>query len=257
MQIRSPRRAENDPANEAVSNLFIAGIECNLNAFADAFPVEFYLTLPVLGKEGLAVFKALGIRELKSTWQNSFCSGHSLYISDKDFTPEGVRRIIQTLRDFAEKEGIPVEQPEEVSVPARPAPQSQSQPLRHAANTRSTLLTVLRDILPADIANAVAREISDSARRQLNGETHQFKVKREGLATLVVEKFSGGRGFRAIPTNPLATKFNIVDDAGNYAGYLIKITPLPPFEVEVFQVKQVGGRWASKEVFRQSFNPKS
>lgn len=247
-----------------MSNLFVAGINIEgLSPFADAFPYEYYVILPILEKEGLAVLKALRILDIRPTWERSVKNGHSLYIADKDFTPEGVRKIIQALLVFAEGRGIPVEQPEEVSVPVQTASAPQLSPAmqrrvpEERKRTSSTLLTILRNILPVDIANSIAREISDRARRQLNGETHQFKAKREALATMVVEKFSQGRGFRAVATNPLATKFHIIDGAGNYAGYSMNITPLPPFEVEVFKIWQIDGRWVNKQVFCQSFNPQS
>jgi hypothetical protein len=259
--MKSPRKSrESDPATEAMGNLFVAGIDVDgLNPFADAFPAEHYGILPILEREGLSVFKALGIRALHSTWQNSVRDGHVLYIADKDFTSAGVRKIIQALRDSAEQQGILMEPAQAVSVQPAPLPTPSSNHKRRTPDTetRSELLQILRDLLPAGIANSIAREISDAAYAELERETVQFRTKREALAAFIIRRNFPGKNFRAVAENPQATKFNIMNANGQYTGYSIEMSALPPFDVEIWKIWQVNGRWTGKEVYRETFQPRT
>lgn len=257
MSLNSPRRRTPDPANEAMGNLFVAGIDTErLAPFEEAFGYEYYVTLPVL-EEGMDVFRALGIRELKPTWERTVRSGHSLYIADQDFNPAGARRILQKLREIAERSGISVEPQtrpsmSEATLLTRPEGAILERPVVQGRTAvRSKLLEILRDFFPDHIANTIAYNLSDTAIKQLVHERYAYQQKREWLATKLVEKYWKGK-CRAVAIDPLATKFNVVDGNGEYMGFSIKISALPPFEVQLFKVQQIGRRFITEEVFRKT-----
>lgn len=262
----SPRRRTPDPATEAMGNLFVAGIDTErLAPFEEAFGYEYCVTLPIL-EEGMDVFRALGIRELKPTWQRTVRSGHSLYIADQDFNPAGARRILQTLREIAERSGISVRpslseagrspasmrpQGTTLKIPESSGPTLERPVVQRQTAVRSRFLGLLRDFFPDHFANAIAYNLSDAAVKQLVHETYALQPKREWLAAKLVKKYWKEK-CRAVAIDPRATKFNVVDSDGSYAGFSIKISALPPFKVQLFKVQQIGRRFITEEVFRKT-----
>lgn len=251
MSMRKPISRDLDPANEAFANLFVAGVDVEpLRPFADAFSYNYCTALPVLEK-GLPVLRALGVRALHPTWNQTALNSHRLFISDKDFTAKGVSRIIQELRELAAQKSILVEQPKRAPIQPSPKP-SRRAIAKPRAQTHSRVLMLLRSIFPADIANSIAREISGTAHRQLTEEMTAFRPTRQALATWILRQFS--QDLHAIAVDVLSTQFNVVDGDGKYVGWSLSISPSPPFEVRVLQMRQIGGRWATKELSRHVYN---
>lgn len=199
----------------------VDGIDVDgLEPFIHSFPNDYYAILPVL-EESLPILHALGLRELCASWTSSARQGHCLFIADSDFTPGGVRTLMERLKDEAEREGTLV---------------------KHSSN---------------GVHEKLSEKVRARLRAELLPETDTWQPKREALAAWLIQRFWPGRDFRAQAVNSHGSKFNVMNANGTYAAYSIDISSQAPFKVRILKMEKVNGRWVSKEVLRQTFNPRT
>lgn len=132
-------------------------------------------------------------------------------------------------------------------------------PPRVRERMRSQLLGALRlldPILPPHTANDVARKFSLKAAIQLDEETEAAQGQRDRIAAwylaragrLLTRNNLPVQNLTARPTDSLHTKFNVFDHRGEYIGYSLKISPLPPFRLTLMRSEKIEGRWKTTVV---------
>jgi len=117
-------------------------------------------------------------------------------------------------------------------------------------------LRLLDPIIPPHAANGMARKLSSTAFMQLEEETEAAMEQRDKIAAWFVAragrflgKGSAQQNLTARPTDSLHTKFNIFKNDGEYSGYSLKISPLPPFRLTLMRSEKTGDQWKTTVVF--------
>ncbi|MBI2638561.1 hypothetical protein HYW83_03155 [Candidatus Peregrinibacteria bacterium] len=130
---------------------------------------------------------------------------------------------------------------ESFAAPDAPAPDTQ----RHF---NSRLLAALRLVIPPHAANSFAASLSSTAERQLQQEALAAQSNRNAIAAWFAQKRLG-TGATTRPTDESCTKFNFFRPDGEYSGYSLRISPLPPFLMTYIRATKTGDQWETKTLF--------
>lgn len=120
-----------------------------------------------------------------------------------------------------------------------------------------TLLKRLKDEAENGVQEKLSEQVRAKLRAELMPETDPWRAKRETFAAWLIQRFWPGRDFRMQAVNSHGTTFNVMNGGGIYIGYSIEISSHPPFKTRILQMRKVNERWVSKEVLRQTFNPRT
>lgn len=227
-------------------DLWMAGVELlDLDGFS-ADPN--YTDLLALLARHKSVLQRRMVTNICEADRSHFNGEGVLRIARGDFTREGLCALLGVTDDGLVVEAAPnasVHAPV-VSVNVAPRP---SQPAAHRTQQfyRSRLLGVLRAVFSAHAANTLAASVSKTAAYQLENEAQHQQLNRDRIAVWFAQKRLGA-GAMAKPTDELHTRFNFLRPDGQYSGYSLRISSLPPFLMTYIKATQVGGRWETKVV---------
>lgn len=175
-----------------------------------------------------------------------------LHIAPEDFTREGLLALLGVTDDQSAPPAAPASADADTTVRGitHPLDSADIRPVR------SRLLGFLRALpLPRSTANAVARGLNDTAKAQLDDEIDAQRGYREFIAKWFVERRFPGQNYTVRSTDGWnATRFNIFDGDGNYSGYSLAVSALPPFQVKYIRAEQIRGTWRTKIIFDVPFS---
>lgn len=240
MSTNSPKSVPDHEADSPVETLWFAGV--NTIELGELAGDPNYPDLLALLSSHAEVLRRRRVHTICRADQSRLNGEGVLHIAPEDFNQKRLLALLGVTDTGSDA----------------PATSSATAVARHAVpiretqtRVRSRLLAALRlldSIIPPHTANSLAASLSSTAAHQLENETRLARSNRDRIAAWFAQKRLGA-GATARPTDESRTKFNFFNSSGEYSGYSLRISSLPPFLMTYIRATKTGGRWETKILF--------